>query len=360
MSFLDDLLNALFGKKPSTGGAPGKTGAPAQPGAVPDSPDEPPQVCSPKVLVLTYNPTIDAVSGKKLAEFMNWARPDDLVAGCISDILACSNGLVRYQVAQRLELDEFPPLADGFAYTPATFLDVLQHGAPAHNPGGIDYTAVMNHHNVLQCIGDRTYDEVWIMGFPYAGLFESTMGGAGAFWCNGPVIPSSAGCTRRFVVMGFNYQRGVGEMLHSYAHRAESIMAQVFKSLDFLQWTYRPNRVPATVDPARQLNYFERFILFDQIAPGRSGVGTVHYPPNGARDYDLGNPNQVQSACYDWLQFPNFRGDVRNITSSEWGGGDERSYQSWWLKHLPRVAGRENGIHHNWWQYIADPNNVAA
>lgn len=358
MSFLDDLLKALFGTKPASS-TTGTTSTPSQPATLPDSPDEPPQICSPKILLLIYNPTMDATSGKKLVEFMNWSRPDDLVNGAISDILQCSNGLVRYQVAQRVEVDEFPPLVDGFTYTPATYLGVVQQGVASHKPDGINYNAIVNRFNVLQCIADKTYDEVWIHGFPYAGLYESTMGGAGAFWCNGPVIANTASCPRRFVVMGFNYQRGVGEMLHSLNHRAESIMAQVFKSLDFLMWTYRTNRSPATLDPAQTLNYFQRYILFDQIAPGKSGVGSVHYPPNGAKDYDLGNPNQVQSACYDWLQFPNFKGDVRNISSSEWGGGDERSYQQWWMKHLPKVAGRENGIHHNWWQYIADPNNVA-
>ncbi len=360
MSFLDDLLKALFGTKPgtSTPGTAPKLPVPIQPPVLPDSPDEPPQICNPKALVLIYNPTMDPASGKKLVDFMNWSRPDDLVGGFIGDILQCSNGLVRYQVAQRMELDEFPPLLDGFSYTPATYLDVLRRGAPPHNPSGINYNAIINRFNILQCIADRTYDEVWITGFPYAGLYESTMGGAGAFWCNGPVIPNTATCPRRFIVMGFNYERGVGEMLHSYNHRAESVLAQAFKSLDFLMWTYKPGRTPATLDPARKLNFFQRFILFDQVAPGKAAVGSVHYPPNGVKDYDLGNPNHVQSECYDWLQFPNFKGDVRNISSTEWGGGDERSYQQWWLKHLPKVAGRQNGIHNNWWQYIANPNNV--
>lgn len=359
MSFLSDLLNLLLGNRSaSTPPASTPTATPPHPATLPDSTNEPPQICNPKVLVLIYNPTMDPATGKKLVDYMNWSRPDDLVGGFIGDILQCSNGLVRYQVAQRVELDEFPPLVDGFAYTPGTFLPVLQHTAPAHNPSGIDYQAIINRFNILQCIADRTYDEVWIMGFPYAGLYESTMGGAGAFWCNGPVLANTASCARRFVIMGFNYERQVGEMLHSYNHRSESVLAQVFKSLDFLMWAYKPGRSPAVVDANQALNYFQKYILFELIAPGKAAVGLVHYPPNGVKDYDLGNPKQVQSSCYDWLQFPNFQGDVRNISSSEWGGGDERSYQQWWLRHLPKVAGRQNGIHNNWWQYIAEPNNV--
>ena len=44
-------------------------------------------------------------------------------------------------------------------------------------------------------------------------FYESIMGGAGAFWCNAPPMKNTAQCPRRFVVMGFNYERYVGEML---------------------------------------------------------------------------------------------------------------------------------------------------
>jgi hypothetical protein len=195
------------------------------------------------------------------------------------------------------------------------------------------------------------------MGFPYAGLYESAMGGAGAFWCNAPPLLKTESCPRRFVVMGFSYEREIGEMLHSYNHRCESILAKVFNCQDFLAWTYKPNRTPATIKPDQPLNLFQRFILFDQIAPGRAAIGTVHFAPNGVKDYDLGNPNPVKSECYDWLNFPNFKGDIRMVTAKDWGG-DEEGYQQWWLNHMPKIAGRKNGIHNNWWQYVANPNNV--
>jgi hypothetical protein len=354
---LIDFLNSLFSSKTnpiSPGAKPPDSGNP-QP--LPDSPDEPAQITNPKVLLLIYNPTVDVTTGKKLCEFMNWQRPDDIVGQFISDILQASGGLARYQIAQRLELDEFPILADGFQYTPQTYLDVVQAGKPAHNPTGIDYNAILKKFNILQRVGNNEFDEVWVMGFPYAGLYESTMGGAGAFWCNAPPLANTESCQRRFVIMGFSYEREVGEMLHSYNHRCESILARVYNCQDFLVWTYKANRTPATIVPGQNINLFERFITFDQIAPGKAAIGTVHYAPNGVKDYDLGNPNPVKSECYDWLKFPNFQGDIRMVTSQEWGG-DEESYQQWWLKHMPKVAGRKNGIHNNWWQYIANPNNV--
>ena len=349
MSFLD-LINSLFGSKP-------KPPAPGKPSTISDSPDEPAQITNPKVLLIIYNPTLDAAAGKKLCETMNWPKPDVLAGQFISDVLQVSGGLARYQIAQRVELDEFPALVDGFRYTPQAYLDVVRNGKPAHNPQGLDYQAILKQFNILQRVANKEIDEVWVMGFPYAGLYESTMGGAGAFWCNAPPLTNTNSCPRRFIIMGFSYEREVGEMLHSYNHRCESIMAQAFHCQDFLTWTYKTNRTPATINPDQALNVFQRFILFDQIAPGKAAVGTVHYAPNGVKDYDLGNPNPVKSECYDWLNYPNFKGDIRTVTAQDWGGTEE-SYQQWWLNHMPKTAGRKNGIHNNWWQYVANPNNV--
>jgi hypothetical protein len=352
---LKDFFDSLFGRK----SAALEGGQPAAAKGFPDSPNEPAQICSPKILLVVLNPTMDPSTGRKLAAEMDWARPDDLVGRFISDVLQASRGLVRYQIMERIEIDEFPVLEDGFRYDARTYRDVLRGAAVPHAPPGIDYLEILERFNVLHRVESREIDEVWIMGFPHAGLYESVMAGARAFWCNGPPLTQTAACKRRFVIMGFSFERDVGEMLHSYNHRGEAVLAKVFGSLNFLAWAYRPNRVPPTIGPDQKLNLFERFILFDQIAPGKAGIGSVHYAPNGVRDYDLGNPRLIASACYDWLRFPDFQGDVRMVSASEWGGGAERTYQRWWMSHLPRTAGRKDGIHNNWWQYIANLNNVA-
>jgi hypothetical protein len=355
--FLRHFLNTSPGSSSGTSNpGPAASGGRRAKG-FPDNPNEPAQISSPGVLLIIYNPAMDG-TGKKLVQTMGWSRPDELVRGFIADILQVSAGMVRYRIAQRLELNEFPALTDGFRYAPQSYLDVIRGRASAHNPSGIDYAAILKQFDLLQRVGRGEFDEVWIMGFPYAGLYESVMAGPGAFWCNAPPLKNTDASTRRFVIMGFSYEREVGEMLHSYNHRCESILAKVFNSLDFLAWAYKPNRVPPTVGTDTELNLFQRFILFQQIAPGRAALGLVHYAPNSARDYDLGNPNPVRSECYDWLSFPNFRGDVRMVSASEWGGGSERGFQQWWLKHMPKTAGRKNGIHNNWWQYVANPGNV--
>jgi hypothetical protein len=210
--------------------------------------------------------------------------------------------------------------------------------------------------NVMPRIAMREIDEVWVFNFPQAGFFESTMGGAGAFWCNSDPMTWSTGCNRRFIVMGFSFERGPGEMLHSFGHRAESLVSKVFNCQDFVAWTYARNRVPATVGP--NLNLFEQFISFDQIAPGKSGLGTIHYAPNSDHDYEWNNPRLVPSNCYDWYNFPHLKNDFRQVGPSEWGNGDIRLLHKWWLAHMPRIAGRTGGVANNWWQYMMDPNLI--
>jgi hypothetical protein len=139
--------------------------------------------------------------------------------------------------------------------------------------------------------------------------------------------------------MGFSNERGVGEMLHSFGHRAESIMEQVYART------------------AGSANLWQRFTRYDKTFPGRAEVGTIHFPPNGEKDYDYTNTRSVSSACDDWYDFPNLKGVTKKVNNAEWGS-DIYSYTLWWLKHLPKAAGRTNGIANNWWQYILDPNRV--
>ena len=106
-------------------------------------------------------------------------------------------------------------------------------------------------------------------------------------------------------------------------------------------------------------NLWKRFIRYEKTAPGKAALGTIHFAPNSERDYDWNNPSTVKSECYDWLlNFPDFKADIRDVTATEWGSGDIRAHHKWWLKHIPHVAGRQNGIHNNWWQYIIDPQSV--
>jgi hypothetical protein len=314
---------------------------PAQPKYPADSLTEPAQITRNKVLLIVYDPIMDNSTGAVLSKQQSWYRTADLVNSFMADLLQVSSGLARYEIVQRVDLNEFPAKTDGFRYTPQTFMNVWGGTAPKHMPQEVDYYAIINQFNILQRVARNEIDEVWIFGFPHAGFYESIMGGPGAFWCNAPALTKTDTSKRRFVIMGFSYERYVGEMLEAYGHRAESIMEKTFSKL------------------AGDANLWKRFMKYEKIAPGRAACGNIHFAPNSQQDYEWNNPSMVKSECYDWLlNFPNFKGDIRVVSSSEWGGGDIRAHHQWWLNHFPRVAGRRNGIHNNWWQYVVAPQNV--
>lgn len=331
-----DFILSLFGRKKPT--PPSQPPAPVDPV---DDPNEPAQAAVCKVLLIVYDPVVDIATGKKLSEQLGWGRTGDLVTGFMSDIRQNSHGMARYEVIERIDVDEFPAKVDGFRYTPQSFMDVLRNISQPHMPQEVDYYAILDQFDILNRVADDEIDEVWAFGFPHAGFYESIMAGPNAFWCNAPALKNTGASGRRFVFMGFSYERGVGEMLESFGHRVESIMTKTFERL------------------RGDDNLWQRFIRYEKTTPGKAAVGNIHFAPNSERDYDWNNLSTVKSECYDWLlNFPDFKGDVRDVTASEWGRGDIRAHHQWWLKHIPHVAGRKNGIHNNWWQYMIDPQNV--
>jgi hypothetical protein len=306
-----------------------------------DNTTEPAGITHSKVLLIVYDPIVDSSNQARLSRHMGWYDPSDLVAGFIADLLEVSKGLAHYQIVQRMDVDEFPAKTDGFRYTPQSYLDVIRRAAVPHMPQEVDYNAILHQFNILQKVASGDIDEVWIFGFPHAGFYESIMGGPGAFWCNAPPLVNTSAGKRRFVIMGFSYERFIGEMFESYGHRAESIMERTFISL------------------TGDANLWKRFTRYEKIAPGKAACGNIHFAPNSERDYDWGNLTPVQSECYDWLlNFPNFKGDIRTVNAAEWGGGEIRAHHKWWFDHFPRAAGRRNGIHNNWWQYVVAPQRV--
>ena len=82
-----DLVNSLFRRQPKAPRAASTAPLPEPTTNYPDSPDEPAQITNPKVLLIVFDPTMDSSSGKKLAAYMGWSRPDDLVGRFIADLL---------------------------------------------------------------------------------------------------------------------------------------------------------------------------------------------------------------------------------------------------------------------------------
>ncbi len=290
---------------------------------------------SPRVQLLIHNPTIEKENGRKLNQVLGWNDPDRLAAEYARDVREASWGTVNYQIVDRVEIDGYPTKIDGFAYTDDSFLRCWRNRAGFHQPDAAYYPDLLKQAKFIEKLEADLVDELWMFAFPYGGYFESCMGGRGAIWCNGDVIPGTQHASRKFVAMGFNYERGVGEMLEDLGHRAENIMAHVFRGV-----------------PERE-NLWQRFTQFDRSHPGQAACGNVHFAPNSRNDYDWGFNKAVLSSADDWLNYPNLTGEARKLNCDDWGNGDIRLHHLWWMQRFPHVDGvNERGIAHNWWRYV--------
>lgn len=304
-------------------------------------PPQPPSPVALRVLIVVFSPVVDRGTGRTLSQEFGWYDPDHLAAQYAEDVAMASHGLMRYAIVERQVIDGFPPKIDGFRYEADTYLRCWNHRSGFHEPDAADYHGILDTCGTIEKVNAGHIDEVWLFGPPYAGFYESHMAGPGAFWCNSPPLAAPTRLrrpNRRFVVMGFNYEREVGCMLENLGHRVESIMARVYEG-----------KVP---------NLWERFTRYDQIARGQASAGNVHFAPNSTHDYDWGNPRPVSSDCDDWLAFPRLTGARRAVACHDWGGGDMRLHHLWWFERIPHAAGETGGVANNWWRYVADPNNV--
>ncbi|NWF70912.1 MAG: hypothetical protein HXY40_17645 [Chloroflexi bacterium] len=305
----------------------------------PPTPGPAPTPITRKVLMITHNPVLRSQGGRTLKEYFGWQDPDTIAQGYSDDLKSASYGYITYEIVERLVVDAFPLKADGFRYDEASYLQAWQTRS-FHLPDGVDYLALVREFAMIEKINSGAIDEVWLFGHPYGGYYESIMAGPGGFWCNAPALAGTQHAARRFIIMGFNFERGVGEMLESFGHRAEAIMDKVYAGR------------------GAAANTYQRFIRYDRAFPGQAECGNVHYAPNSEHDYDWGNPRQVMSRCDNWYNFPDLSGAPRLVDAREWGGGDIRAHHLWWLRHFPHVGGSINGISNNWWEYIIDPNRV--
>jgi hypothetical protein len=237
----------------------------------------PVQVKVPKVLVLNFRPMVVP---------QEWKDTNSLVKEYIDAMIQVSHKILVYKIVADLEIPHYPLLTDGRQYNDTTWTQALADDKAAlRDPHGnymlADYQHILDDYKILQAIQINKIDEVWMFGGPYFGFYESRMVGKGAFWCNAPAIEQNG---RRFVLMGFNYQRTAHEMMHSFGHRAESILTKRYNSQDFFNDLYRQLPTP----PPK--NEFEQWLL---------QYGTVHRAPGGA-DYSQNEFTWATALKTEW------------------------------------------------------------
>jgi hypothetical protein len=232
-----------------------------------------------KVLAIDFRPA---------AVPSSWNSTDNLIQQYIATMRQATGNLLIYEVDNKVTVPNYPVLLDGRQYNDTTWTQANTDDKTAFRDSHgnymlADYQRIINDYNILPAIANNQIDEVWMFGGPYYGFYESRMVGKGAFWCNAPGIELNS---RLFIMMGFNFQRDVKEMVHDFGHRAESILAMQFGSQNFLQMLYAqaPNM------PAPK-NDFEQFLLTH---------GTVHRKPGGA-DYGQDELAWVSALEPDWF-----------------------------------------------------------
>ena len=318
------------------------------------------------VMIINFDPVFD-VDGQEVKMhdlmevidienkfFQKWNDPYELADSFANAMSEVSYGNVNYTVAETIELNEFPVNKEGKAYTTdeyyKTFVDACNatEGSYWNYDGwedsgfSFDYDRYFTRFDVYDKVNSGEIDEVWFFGGPMTGvtLFETMMAGKDAFWVNGDALVKED--CRNFIAYGFNYERGLGEMLEDAGHRTESIMDNVYGSPD-----YEKNY--------SEYNDWERFTAYDLVSKGNAGIGNVHFAPNSKSDYDWGNTEDVESYCDNWYNYPDISGTSKTVNCSEWGDGDMEKHHRWWFEHLPHADGinEETGKYNNWWKYFS-------
>ena len=312
----------------------------ARPNYGPDpAPGTGPASVTRKLLVLTLNPRLPSQGNITVQQHFGFNDPAWLLSNHIQDLRHASFGYVNYVVAERIQDDDFarwPVLHNGFRHNEHSYLEAVRTRTEPSSL--VNYSAYMDERGIIERVNSGQIDEVWDIGVGYVGMWEAVMAGPGATNSNAPLLGGTDHAGRRFVIMAYNFGRGLSEMLHSYGHRAEGHLSHALRNV-----------------PERD-NLWRRFLRREHVTPGMAELGNVHFPPNAAQDYDYSNAREVQCNADDWYQYPYLNNDrFRAMSSSEWSS-NSRLFFLWWFRHMPHLAGDCDGIAHNWWRYIVDPN----
>lgn len=247
-----------------------------------------------KVMVIDFRP--DGIE-----KYPEWYKTEDLINEYVAKMDEISKGVVQYNVTKSIIVNELPKLEGNEQYTVKRINAIMRKEASAilrenGREAGADYTDIIKRYNIEKLINDGKIDEVWMFGGPYYGFYESRMVGKDAYWCNASAIERNC---RRFVMMGFNYERESKMMVHDYGHRTESILGKhysntIYNSFDTINNEYYNN--PLAINPKTP---FEEYI---------KKFGNVHYPilkrelENKSIEYYVGAEYSQDEENWSWMR----------------------------------------------------------
>lgn len=298
------------------------------------------------VAVLIYDPILESEGGKRLTEWLDGRDPVEYSRILANVVREASWGYVNYEIVDVIRVDGFPIKQDGFRYDDASFLEVRR--TQQWQPSTSSYRAMLEENGLLGRVQRGELNEVWVWGaggmhFDEFAMFipnrYARFGPTDNGWLYRPYdIPPECGHT--LWMMGFNYECGPDNMVHSYMHRVESMAA-----LQFADGVW---------DTKGRRDAWNVFSFLECDTPGTvSMVGNCHVPPNGQSGYDYDNKRRVLSFADQWHAYPDLRGEPRLVSSDEWGN-NQFGYMKWILEHLPKSAGATAEGYNNWWVYVAN------
>jgi hypothetical protein len=299
-----------------------------------------------KVIVLIYDPVLPSRGGKGLIEELKASDPVEYSHILANVVREASWGYINYQIVDIIRVKNFPVKVDGFRYTEDSYFAARK--ADKWQPATSSYRAFFTENGLLERFKREGITELWVWGASGMHMDELAMVIPNRYGRYGPTdnpwfyrpydIPEELG--RTTWVMGFNYEVGPDNMIHSYVHRIESMAAL---ALADGVWDTNAKR-----DPWNVFSWLE----MDHLGTP-SMVGNCHVPPNGQGGYDYNNKRRVLSWADRWARYPDLRGTTREISSQEWGNS-QFGYMKWILERVPKFSGHTPYGYNNWWVYIAN------
>lgn len=296
------------------------------------------------VLAIAFDPILEAQGSQRLHELMGWNDPADLMTQFVDTSAWCSGFYANMEIVEYIVADEFPVKTDGFSYTDAEYLDVINGVASPHVPDEANPAAIVANYGLEARVDSGEIDQVLIFGADYFGFPGVRMAGPNAIGLGvGPVVLTNQ---NDFIISGFNYTPNlhpIGAMML----RAEVVMDTV----------YGPRNL---TDPQ---NHWDAFTAVDVNVPGNSGCGDADEPPNAISPGQFDSSTTVDSRCEQYVtSWPDPGTSTTPINRDSWSptGTDYRTdFQRWWLAHLPATEGTNaDGKLNNWWKYIAQPHRT--
>ena len=259
------------------------------------------------------------------------------------------------------------------------FIHSDQFQEASSNSYTFDYDYIIEKYDLINRRNNGEFDQVWLLTIDPTLTYETIMIGNNPYWINAPGY--KADC-QNFQMANISISRRDAN-LHALAHGVEGIMTAAFHDSYYVYGdytglgTYKYYKTSyssyekdsiniSSFDDYKTLNLWEKFTFgtYSNIA-NYGSVGNVHFPYNGASDYDYSNTTKVYTNWRDWLNYPNIDGNFVLDNNNAWltnagnnllGSGEnkdpDRLYTRFWFYLMPHITGyTEDGYLNNWWKY---------